>query len=235
MRARWYLWALGMFLVGLIALFPLRLALGMASGPHDLLSAKQVSGSIWSGQIGEATLGNEMIGTFDVAAHPLPALIGRISADFERLGGMDGPLSGTVHAGTGSQGVTGLNGRLDVSQLLAPLPAGAVSFGDATMLFDDGSCSEASGSVAVTAAMGLPDMNRTLEGTLSCADDGRAMASLSGPRGAERLTFTLDADGGYEADLVIEGAPPALRAMLAMAGFSEEGANVRLQQSGQLQ
>lgn len=235
MRARWYFWALGVLLVGLIALFPLRLALDIAAGPHSLLAARQVEGSIWSGQIGEAMLGDERLGSFDVAAHPLPLLIGSVRADFERVGGLDGPLSGTVHAGTGSEGVSDFDGRLAVSQILAPLPASAISFGDATMLFDDGSCSEASGSVALTASMGLPDLTRTLEGTLSCAEDGRILAQLQGPRGGEKLSLWLSYDGAYEVDLTIEGAPPALRAALAMAGFADEGSAIRLQQSGQLQ
>lgn len=235
MRARWYLWALGMFAIGLIALFPLRLALGMTGGPQSLVSAKEVDGTIWSGRIGEAMLGDASLGSFDVGARPLPALIGRIVADFERFGGLDGPLSGTLHAGTGSDGVSDFNGRLDLSSILAPLPAGAMSFADATMLFDDGDCVEAEGSVALTASLGLPDMARTLEGTLSCADDGRVMANLEGPRGAERVSLWLDAEGGYEADLVIEGAPPAMRAALTAAGFTEDGLSVRLQQSGRLQ
>lgn len=234
MRKRWYLWALALFALGLGALFPLRIAMGAASGPDSLLTARQVAGSVWAGRIGEMMAGPERLGTFDVALHPLPLFLGRFEVGIERIDDLEGPLSGTLALGGRTEGVKSLNGRMSVSRLLAPLPTGALTFEEARLLFADGQCSDASGTMSLTASLGLAGLAREMRGPIECGPDGRGTARLAGPRGAERLTIHIDAEGNYDADLAIEGAPPFLRSALMSAGFSEEGSTVTLRQSGRL-
>nr|WP_281376579.1 type II secretion system protein N [Sphingomicrobium lutaoense] len=198
------------------------------------MTARQVAGTVWSGRVGEMMAGPERLGTFDVALNPLTLPLGRFEVAIERLDDPEGPLTGVLALGGASEGVKDLNGRMTLSRLLSPLPSGAMRFEDVRMLFKGGRCREAAGSVQLQASLGIAGLSRDMSGPVSCREDGRGMAELKGPRGAERLTIIVDAEGGYEADLAIEGAPPILRDALSRAGFAEEGTSVVLRQSGRL-
>ncbi|WP_265587563.1 type II secretion system protein N [Sphingomicrobium arenosum] len=234
MTRRWILFSVVVFAVALVTLFPLRLAMDMALGQSSLLSARQVAGSVWSGRIGDAMLGRERLGSFDVALRPLPLVIGRTEVAVERLGDPDGPLSGRFFLSGPSEGVASLDGRVAIAGLVAPLPIEALRFDRVDALFDTGGCKQAQGTVTAIPAAAIAFLGGELSGPVSCAEDGRVVALLSGPRGAEEVELALDAEGNLETIVTISGAPPALGEALAAYGFARGDAGWSLRVAGRL-
>ncbi|WP_265528083.1 type II secretion system protein N [Sphingomicrobium marinum] len=232
MKLRWWLFGAAIFLIGLIAMFPLHVAMDMSMSKQSLLSARQVGGSVWNGRVGDAMLGEERLGTFDVALRPLSLLTGSADVAIERIGGLDGPLIGTLALDDDSQGVRDMNGSIGVATLMAPLPVDRLILTEATILFDEERCVEASGTLAAEASLGLLGLSRNLSGPLSCTSDGRLQADLSG--GSETLTLIVNREGGYEAQLAIANAPPLVASGLALAGFTLDGSTLRLTHQGTL-
>ena len=186
-RKLWAVLAIA-FAIGLIAIFPLRLAIDLSTGPESTLSAKQIGGTIWDGRIGDLGLNGQPLGTFDVAAKPLPMLIGRFEMQATRIDAGDGPLDMKLVTGGGREGVIDANGRVEVARWMAPIPVEALLLEDVTVLFDDGQCAEAEGSIRA-----LPSFASILNideyaGAVSCADDGRAQVAQAAGlvRGADR-------------------------------------------------
>ncbi|MCJ8191263.1 type II secretion system protein N [Sphingomicrobium aestuariivivum] len=234
MKKRWFLYALAVFAIALVTLFPLRLALDMTLGRDALLSSRQVAGSIWSGRIGDVMVGEERLGTFDVGLRPLPLLIGRTEVDVERLSDPDGPLTGRFFLSGPSEGVASLDGRVNIGGLVSPLPIDAVRFEDVDALFDGGACKSAAGTVTAIPATAIAFLAGELSGPVSCAPDGRVLALLSRPRGGEEVELYLDANGNVEAYLTIAGAPPAIGELLATYGFERSDAGWTLSSRGRL-
>ena len=75
MKRRWIVLAAALALLAVIALFPLRLALGLSDLESIGFTARQVEGSIWSGRIGELHMRSQPLGTLDVALDPLGLLV----------------------------------------------------------------------------------------------------------------------------------------------------------------
>ncbi|NNC47824.1 MAG: type II secretion system protein GspN [Sphingomonas sp.] len=232
MILRWWLFGGALFLIGLVAMFPLHVAMDMSMSRQSLLSARQVAGSVWSGRVGEAMLGEERLGTFDVSLRPLSLLTGGADVGIERIGGLDGPLVGTLALDDDSQGIRDMNGGIGVATLMAPLPVDRLLLTEATILFDADRCVEASGTLGAEASLGLLGLSRTLSGPLSCTSDGRLQADLTG--GNETLTLIVNREGGYEAQFAIANAPPLIASGLALAGFTLDGTTLRLTHQGPL-
>lgn len=218
---RWIVFSLVLFLLALVTLFPLRLAMDAALGRDALLSARQVAGTVWSGRVGDAMIGDERLGTFDVTLHPLPLLIGRTEVAVERLSDPDGPLTGRFFLSGPSEGVASLSGRVGIASLVAPLPIEALRFDEVDALFDGETCKKASGTVIAVPAAAVAFLTGELSGPVSCAEDGRAEVVLAGPRGGEEIVLLVDAYGNVEASLAIGGAPPALGDLLRSYGFEQ--------------
>ena len=107
------LWLTGAFVLGAIILLPLRVVLALGDAG---LAARQVSGSLWSGQLADAAWRGVPLGDLAVGLAPLSLLSGAPRLGFE------GPaLTGTAMA----DGVTGLSGTVDASGH-TPLPIGRV-------------------------------------------------------------------------------------------------------------
>ena len=70
--------------VGLIALLPLRVAVGLAA--PDNVTARSIEGSMWDGRIGDLRVGPLPLGTIDAGLRPLPLLLGRAEFDLRREG-----------------------------------------------------------------------------------------------------------------------------------------------------
>ncbi|MCM8558194.1 type II secretion system protein N [Sphingomicrobium sediminis] len=232
MNRRILIVSLGVFALALAVLFPLRLALGGALGSESPLSARQVAGSIWAGRVGDAMIGPERLGTFDVGLKPLPILTGQQHAMFERLNDPDGPLSGTLLPDPDNPGVIGLSGQLGASRLLDPLPIDSLIFDNATARFENGSCAGASGTMTAVPAGAIRPLVPSLTGPLSCAEDGRLQLSLLG--GEATLDIFINANGEAESILDIANVPPALAVPLGSAGFISQGNGVRLVGGGRL-
>ncbi|MEA1072880.1 type II secretion system protein N [Sphingomonas sp. LY160] len=231
---RWYLWLAVVGLLALLALMPLRLALGLTDVEKMGFTARQVAGTIWGGRLGDLHLGDRPLGSFDVALDPLPLLTGSASMKFRRLDGLEGPLDGRLLAGS-RRGIVGATGRVAVGEMFAPIPLTALDLTDVTLLFRDDTCVEASGSVVPVITIPVAGINLAsgLRGTLTC-DGRRARVTMVGGSGAERVEFYLTADGGYRGWMSVRGAAPDAQVALQLFGFRPTANGLTLSVDGQL-
>lgn len=217
------LWIVVAVLMAAILFLPLRLAAGLF-GLDDLgLTARQTSGTLWSGRLDQARLGGLDLGTLDTGLHPLPLLLGRARFDFERAeSGGPMPLSGAVETGPGRRLVDGLTGTVGMTGAgLGGLPIDSISFDQLSVHFSDGQCRSASGKLQVLLAVRIAgiDLRNGLSGDARC--EGRALLiPLVGQSGMERLNLTVNGDGSYQARFGLAATDPVTAAALSAAGFS---------------
>ncbi|MBL9065306.1 MAG: type II secretion system protein N [Sphingopyxis sp.] len=220
-RQRWGVAALLLALVMIVATFPMRLALAWSGAPDAGVTAREVRGSVWSGELIEARLGALPLGTVQASLSPLALLGGDTELVFSRTDQRLGALAGRLH-GSNPRGVSDVNGTTTMSGGLGMIPVDSIRFEGATLRFDArGRCASASGRIqlAVSAPIAGLDLSRGLAGPLSCAN-GRAQAALASQSGMERLTLSFDGSGAYRARLAINvDRDPAMAAALATLGF----------------
>jgi general secretion pathway protein N len=206
------------FVVALIAFLPMRLMLGWI-GLGDLgLSARQVSGSVWFGELTEAHAAGFALG--DLAAHisPVQLLVGRARVDVAGKGGE--PLQGAVTLSRHSLGIDDVSTSMAGGTAFAPLPVTSLDLDDVSARFKDGACDHAEGRVRATlaGAIGGVPLPQAMAGTARC--DGEALLlPLASTAGTESLDLRLHADGSYAADMTMRTADPALGTKLQLAGF----------------
>lgn len=104
--------------VAVVALFPARVALDLVLAPESGLVAEQVSGTIWTGRIGDLRQGDQYLGALDWRLHPLPLLRGQVATDLRLAGGEIG-----LQASLLRRSAT----ELDITDLVADLPAAALA------------------------------------------------------------------------------------------------------------
>ncbi len=203
-----------------ILFLPLRLVSGMI-GFDDLgVTARHASGTIWSGRMEQVRGGGFDLGTLDVGLKPLPLLLGRASLDFQRTEGSGGePLSGSASIGPGRRAIDGLTGAV-VGGDFSGIPVERIAFEQASVVFADGQCREASGRVTVTIGFSVAglQLRNGMTGALAC-EGSDLKVELVGQSGLERLILTSDADGNYVARLLVQSTDPVLGAALSSAGF----------------
>ena len=221
LRQRWGIAALLLALILIIATFPMRLALAWSGATDAGVTAREVRGSVWAGELVEARLGALPLGTVRASLSPLALLGGDTELAFSRPDERLGALAGRLH-GSNPRGVSDVNGRTTMSGGLGMIPVDTVRFEGATLRFDAaGKCTSASGRIqlAVTAPIAGLDLSRGLSGPLRCAN-GRAQAALASQSGMERLTLSFDGSGAYRAQFAINvDRDPAMAAALAALGF----------------
>ena len=224
------LYLLVAFLLLLAALLPLRVVLDQLGFDERGLSARAVSGSLWSGRMTEARARGIALGDLDARLALLPLLVGEARVE----------LSGTAWRGTAIQssdraGVAGLTGRLGPENLPRSLPIGSLDFTDVTAHFRDGVCAETSGSIRIEPradAAALANLG-PLQGNLRC--DGEALlAPLVSGTSRERVDLRLFGDGRYRLSLIVQAADPATAAALAAAGFIATAEGLTLTSEGAL-
>jgi general secretion pathway protein N len=232
-RPRWLAWTLSIFASSLIALFPLRVGLGMSDFDRIGFTARQVAGTIWYGRIGELHLRSQPLGTFEVELDPLPLLIGNVSMRFDRMDDPQGLLEGRLIAGFG-RGVKGANGRIAAGGLFAPLPIDALEFNDLTIVFRDGVCVEAAGRVTPIMAAVVPGVPVSgLTGTMQC-DGERARVEMASASGAETVDFYVHSSGRYRGWLSVRTTAPEVGAALSILGFRPSPQGMTLTVNGRL-
>ncbi len=233
MTRRWTMWFVALLLLSLIALVPLRVAIG---GLADRgFTARQVAGTIWYGRIGELSLRGSRLGTFEVALDPGPVLIGAIELGFDRMDDPQGPLGGTFVGGSKS-GIRTSSGRLSIAGLIGKIPADVVTLDAVTILFKGGQCIEASGTIGIAIAAPLPGLGAVqYRGTPTC-DRDRVRFLLSGPAGGGTVELQIRSTGDLRAVLRIPNADVAVGAAAALsaAGFSETAQGWTLSAQGKL-
>lgn len=222
-------------LIALVLLFPLRLAVSVLGLDDEGVTARGVSGSVWSGRIEELTASGVALGSVDAGLSPLHLLIGqaRIAVSRSADAGAQGPLSGAVLVGRNSLGVADLAATLPLGAALAPLPVGAVTTTGFGVRFEDGACMRAGGTVraALSGNFAGIALAQGLSGAASC--DGRYVRlPLASQSGQERLELKIAATGEYVADLI--AAEPAADRVPALAalGFQAVPGGYRLRVTG---
>ena len=225
------------FVVALIAAFPLRLALGLSDPGGRGITAGEVAGSIWNGAIGDLRVGALPLG--DVAANlrPLPLLIGRREVHVERLAtlGADPDFSANAAGGEGWLSLRDVQGHLPIGDAFGTIPATALGFNDFHAQLVDGRCVEAGGQVSLILApfSELMPGPVALSGTARCSK-GALYVPMKGPTGLENLFLRLEPDGRWRADLVLGGLPVEVTAPLLEAGFTARPGGIGISANGKL-
>lgn len=226
-----------LFVLFLIALIPLRLALGWAGAGRAGLTAQAVQGTIWAGRIGELKAGPLPLGTVDAGLEPLPLLVGRAEVWLERPGGSnEEPFRAVASGSGGNLSLRRVSGFVPVSGVAGALPVEAVGFGDFAMTMDDGKCASATGNVTLRLApvSALLPNAVALTGPASCRD-GALFVPMKGPSGMENLLLKVKGSGKWTADLVLTGLPVEVSGPLLDMGFSARGGGgIGLRASGSL-
>ena len=220
-RRRWLIAGAVLALLLLLATFPMRLALAWSGATDTGVTAREVRGSIWSGELVEARLGALPLGTVRASLSPLALLGGSVELAFSRTDERLGALAGRLY-GSDPRGVSNVSGTTSMAGGLGAVPVDRISFEGATVRFDDaGKCVVAGGRIrlVVSAPIAGIDLSRGLSGPLSCVG-ARAQAALASQSGMERLTLSFDGSGAYRAQFAINvDRDPAMAAALAALGF----------------
>ena len=220
-RRRWIIAGALFALLLLVATFPMRLALAWSGATDAGVAAREVRGSVWSGELVDARLGALPLGTVSASLSPLALVGGSIELAFSRTDERLGALAGRLY-GSDPRGMSNVSGTTSMSGGLGAVPVDRISFEGATVRFDDaGKCALAGGRVrlVVSAPIAGLDLSRGLSGPLSCVG-GRAQAALASQSGMERLTLSFDGSSAYRAQFAINvDRDPAMAAALAALGF----------------
>ena len=124
-RRRWTIAALLLASFLIIATLPMRLALGWSGATDAGITARDVRGSIWSGELVDARLGVLPLGTVRASLSPLALLGGGVELAFSRADERLGALAGRLH-GSDPRGASDISGTTSMSAGLNPACAKAL-------------------------------------------------------------------------------------------------------------
>lgn len=208
------------FAFALMALLPLRLAIGWFGLEGRGLAAREASGSIWLGTLKEAQFGPVPLGDVEARLGTLPLFLGRARLALARRD-EGGNFEGAVTVSRHSFGIDDASGQMRVGGLFAPLPLASLDLDDVSARFSGGLCEAAGGQVRAAlsgeiAGLLLPG---GLSGNARC-DGGALLLPLAGQSGMERLDLRLYASGRYRIDLIVRPSDDAARDRLVAAGFA---------------
>lgn len=214
------------FLLALIALIPLRIALGWLDVDANGVAAREADGSVWNGALTEAQFGAAALGDLRAGLDMLPLLLGRarisVSRDAGDGAGGEDVLEGAVSVSRRSFGIDDLRARLRTAEAFAPLPLRTVDLDNVTAHFDNGLCVSAEGMVRAELGGdigGIP-LPANLSGNARC-EEGALLLPLVSQSGMEQVKLRLGAGGAYTLELVVNPGDEALRARLPASGFVE--------------
>jgi general secretion pathway protein N len=211
------------FLFAVVALVPLRVAIGWMGLDSRGLAAREANGSLWLGALSEAQFGAVALGDLTASLRTLPLLVGRARLDLERH--EEGrPLKGAVDATRHGFGLDDVTGMLEIDPGAAGLPIASLDLADLSARFSDGQCRHAEGLVKARLGGefgGMP-MPEGLSGNARC-EGGALLLPLASRTGLERLNLRLFEDGRYRAQLMVRPSDPAAGESLRAAGFAPAG------------
>jgi len=211
--ARWL--ASAAFLVAaLIVLMPMRLALDWSGLARSGLTARDASGTIWSGRLDEAALGPVPIGDVKARLGLVPLFVGHVRVALSRSD--PDPLAGTIDISRHGFGIRRATGRIAAGALLAPAPIASIDVTGISADFANGRCISASGQASATLAGPLAAVMPGLAGQATCENEA-VLIPLAG--GGGRIDLRLGADGRYRLDAQVSGANEAIAGALQGAGF----------------
>ena len=234
MSRRWIAVGAALLVLAVIALFPLRIALGLSDLSRIGFTASQVEGTIWSGRIGQLQMRSQPLGTMDVSLDPFALMLGNISMAFHRLDNPEGPLDGRLVAGA-TRGLIDTSGRIAVGEMFSPLPIAALELDKVTIKFRDGQCDKASGRVRPIIAAPIPGVTFDvgLAGTVEC-DGQRARVRMATPSGGQQLEFYVRESGEYRGWMSVRNSRPDIAGALSLFGFRPSPQGMTLTVDGRL-
>ncbi len=229
------LWGVVLFVIACIAFFPLSLAMQLAGLSRFGISAEGARGSIWSGRLEGAQLGDIPLGDLDVRLSAPALLTGKLRLAIRGEGAQ--PLAGSLFTGLSGFGADGLSGTAPMIGI-PPLPGGTVSLDGVRFAFSGKSCIRAEGQVRIALEGGALPFAKSMIGTLRCerADsDGDAIGvAMTGASAMEKLTLRVRPDGVYATSLIIPAPDPETAAQLRLLGFRETQAGFVVTISGRI-
>jgi general secretion pathway protein N len=101
--------------------------------PTRAVTAREIRGSIWSGELAEARLGALPLGTVRASLSPLALLGGGVELVFSRTDERLGALAGRLH-GSDPRGMSDVNGTTSMSGGLGSIPVDTIRFEGATVV-----------------------------------------------------------------------------------------------------
>lgn len=223
---------LALFVAALIAFLPLRLALGWFGLAGQGMTAREVKGSIWAGELREATFGRIALGDLSAGVSPWRLALGRARVDLE--GREDATqavprLSGAVEISRHVFGLDDLTASLPVGTAFRPVPVTVLDLQDVSVRFRGDSCEEAEGRVRATMSgeIGGLAVPASLNGSARC-DGGALLLPLVSAAGNEGSTIRLWPDGRYRAELSLQPPDAAASARLQASGFVQTDRGMEL-------
>ncbi len=217
----WRLILLLVLLGSLLIFFPMRVALGLAGLERLGLSARDISGTVWSGRIDQLMAGDMAMGSVRAGLSPIALLTGRARFDIERSNGQADDIKGALTVGFGRIGIDDVTGSIPLGRTFAPLPLSGLAMEDVTGWYAGDRCGHAEGRVRARLSATFPGLNLSqgLSGVISCDGDA-LLVPLVSQSGMEKLTLRIWRSGRYTAEMRIETADPTLSAALGQAGFT---------------
>ncbi|MFD1611584.1 type II secretion system protein N [Sphingomonas tabacisoli] len=189
-----------LFAVALVLFFPLRLAVG-GSG----LSAREASGSVWSGSLKEARIGPAVLGDLDARLSPLALLTGRMLLYVARPSAAPDRMVGALGLSRNRRSVESASGLIPIDGAFGALPVASFELTDVTVRFRDGECDRAEGMVRANLS---GDGGLNLPASLTAAprcDRGAVLLPFAVPTGGG-AEMRISGDGRW--DVRSTGAPP---------------------------
>ena len=217
---------LALFAIAVVAFLPMRLALGWAALDSQGFSAREVTGTVWSGRLVEARFGDVALGDLDAQVSPFALLIGRARIALSgRAADPARRLSGTVELSRRRAAILEADGPLPAGSAFAPLPVTSLDLDRVSVRFVDNACEQADGRVLATLSgsfLGQP-LPGSISGTARC-DAGALLLPLQSAGGVEGVALRLWGDGRYRAEMTVVPSDPMTAQRLDAAGFVANGA-----------
>ena len=211
-----------MLVTALIALMPMRLAIGLFGLGDVGLSARAVSGPVWFARLSEAHVGALDLGDLDAGLSPLHLLLGEARVGLRGVGVQAGaaPIHGAVTVSRHSVGFDDMTATVPVGTVFAPLPVSQVTLDGVSVRFAGGSCASAQGRVKALLTGGIVGLNlaQGMSGSVRCVG-GELLVPLSSQAGSETITLHVKGDGRYRAELGVQPTDPQVMQALTSAGF----------------
>ncbi|WP_296816602.1 type II secretion system protein N [Brevundimonas sp.] len=206
-------------LVTMIAGWPMRAALGAAGVDRLGLSAREVTGTLWSGRLSDARLGDISLGDVEARLAFWPMLAGETRLSLEAS---DGPFAVELVRAQDRAGVRGLDIQVPLATFGLPGQAGGTAtLTQSDILFVDGRCAQASGRVRIDGLAGPGWTAPALDGALAC-HDGLLLARMNGAD--ERFALAADlrvrSSGAWTLTLLAQPRDPLLAPLMEAQGFA---------------
>jgi general secretion pathway protein N len=186
--------------LALVLFLPMRLMLGGLAEP---LSAREATGTIWSGRLMEAWIGPAALGDLEARLAFLPLLTGRARIEVERDSVAPDRFAGAFVLGANRAAAESITGIVPVEGGFGALPLATIELTDVTVSFRDGACEEAEGLVRAGLTASLPGLPASLSGTAQC-DRGALLLPLTAGAG-EGVALRIFGDGRWSAEPRLPG------------------------------